>query len=145
MKTYSFEKMVAWQRAKELNLMIYKVTKDFPKEEIFGLVAQMKRVAISITSNLAEGSARKSDKDKARFYEIAYGSTIEILSQTIVSFELKFLTKENYELVRGLVDDVCFLISQLRKPLVDSVADDEIEYGITKLPPPPNPYDENPN
>jgi four helix bundle protein len=142
MKTYSFEKMIAWQRAKELNLLIYKVAGDFPKDEMFGLVSQMKRAAISITSNLAEGSARKTKKDKARFYEIAYGSTIEILSQAIVSFELELLGKENYEHVRGMIDEVCFLISRLRKPLVDSGKEDTAEYGIEHLPPPPQPCDD---
>ena len=129
MKTYSFEKMIAWEKAKELALIIYRVTGKFPKTEQFGLISQMNRAAVSVISNLAEGSARATDKDKARFYEIAYGSAIELLSQSIVSFELHFINHESYDEIRSKIDEVCYLISQLRKPLVDIAKEDDSTEG----------------
>ncbi len=124
MKTYSFENMLAWGKAKELTLIFYRLTNKFPRTEQFGLISQMTRAAVSVISNLAEGSARRSDKDKARFYEIAYGSTIEVLSQSIVSSELGFILQADYEEIRSKVDEVCFLISQLRKPLINVANED---------------------
>ncbi len=134
MKTYSFEKMIAWEKGKELTLIIYRITGKFPRTEQFGLISQMNRAAVSVISNLAEGSARKSDKDKARFYEIAFGSAIEVLSQTVVSFELNFMTQENYDEIRSKIDEVCYFMSQLRKPLVDVANEDGAIYGDEKLP-----------
>ena len=87
MKTFSFEKLIAWQKARELASEIYKTTKLFPKDELFGLTSQMRRCAVSIASNLAEGSGRNSMKDKARFTEIAFGSALELLNQLILSFD----------------------------------------------------------
>ena len=70
MRVFSFEKLIAWQKGKELALMIFKTTKQFPKDETFGLTSQMRRCSISIASNLAEGSGRNSFKDKARFLKL---------------------------------------------------------------------------
>ncbi|WP_396183933.1 four helix bundle protein [Flavobacterium sp.] len=83
MRTFSFEKLIAWQKGRELALLIYKTTKQFPKEKIFGLTSQMRRCSISIASNLAEGSGRQSLNEKARFSEIAYSSSLELLNQVI--------------------------------------------------------------
>lgn len=79
MRIFSFEKLIAWQKGRELALSIYKITKQFPKDETFGLTSRMRRCSISIASNLAEGSGRNSLKDKARFSEIAYASSVELL------------------------------------------------------------------
>ena len=73
MKIFSFEKLIAWQKARELSLEIFKITKLFPKDELFGMTSQMRRCSVSIASNLAEGSGRNSMKDKARFTEISFG------------------------------------------------------------------------
>ena len=77
MRIFSFEKLMAWQKGRELALLVYKIIKQFPKDETFGLTSQMRRCSISIASNLAEGSGRNSFKDKARFSEIAYDSSLE--------------------------------------------------------------------
>ena len=71
MKIFSFEKLIVWQKSKNIAVIIYKLTKNFPKEELFGMTSQMRRCSVSIASNIAEGSGRHSAKDKARFTEIS--------------------------------------------------------------------------
>ncbi|HMU46608.1 MAG TPA: four helix bundle protein [Chitinophagaceae bacterium] len=76
MHTYSFEKLGVWQDARELVKYIYSLTSALPIEEKFGIVSQIRRAAVSISCNLAEGSGRKSKKDQAQFYRIAFGSSL---------------------------------------------------------------------
>jgi four helix bundle protein len=76
MKVYSFEKLDCWQQARKLTAWTYLVTKDFPQEERFGITLQMRRAAVSIGSNIAEGTSRKSAKDQAHFSTMAYSSTL---------------------------------------------------------------------
>ena len=101
MKIYSFEKLTVWQKSKNLSVFIYKITRTFPKEELFGLVSQMRRCSVSISSNIAEGSGRHTQKDKARFTEIAYGSALELLNQTIICKELEFIPDEQYLIIKN--------------------------------------------
>lgn len=115
MKTFSFEKLFAWQKARELNQMIYTTTKDFPKEELYGMISQMRRSAVSICSNLAEGSARISNKESARFYEVAYGSSIELLNLMILSNDFGYSNKTQYDNTRNKIHEVTGLIHQLHK------------------------------
>lgn len=110
MKTFSFEKLNVWQKARKLSIIIYKVTKLFPDDERFGLISQMRRCAISISSNIAEGTGRHSAKDKARFTEIAYGSALELLNQSILSNELEFLSDENYNLIRSNISEITAML-----------------------------------
>jgi four helix bundle protein len=115
MKTFSFEKLIAWQKARELASEIYKTTKLFPKDELFGLTSQMRRCAISIASNLAEGSGRNSMKDKARFTEIAFGSALELLNQLILSFDFEYFEEQKYIEIREKITEVTVLINGLYK------------------------------
>jgi four helix bundle protein len=115
MKIYSFEKLECWQKAKELTKWVYNITSTFPLEEKFGITSQMRRAAISIASNLAEGTSRKSKKDQARFSVIAYSSTIELLNDMIIVFELNIITKEIYETGRQLIEEQTKLIAFLHK------------------------------
>ena len=115
MKTYSFEKLETWQMARSLAVKIYKVTRDFPEDEKFGIISQMRRAGISISSNIAEGSARFSSIDQARFYEIAYGSQMELLNQLIISVDLEYLPAASLLEFRAAIDDLAFKISTLRK------------------------------
>lgn len=115
MKTYSFEKLNVWQKARKLSVVIYKVTKDFPKEEMFGLTSQMRRCSISISSNIAEGTGRHSAKDKARFTEIAYGSALELLNQTIISNDIEFMSDQNYTIIRTEIDEISAMLDALYK------------------------------
>ena len=114
MKIYSFEKLECWQKARHLAVWTYGVTQKFPPEEKFGMVSQMRRAAISIASNLAEGSSRKTAKDKNHFSTIAYSSTVELLNDLIIANDLKFITDENYLEGRKKIEYQTFLIAQLR-------------------------------
>lgn len=115
MRVFSFEKLIAWQKGRELALIIYKTTKQFPKDETFGLTSQMRRCSISIASNLAEGSGRNSYKDKARFSEIAYGSSLELLNQVILCYDFEYINENEYLLVREKITEVNMLIDGLYK------------------------------
>jgi len=114
LKTYSFEKLTCWQHARELAVWIYKLTKSFPSEEKFGMISQMRRAAISVASNIAEGTSRVTKKDQAHFSVIAYSSTIELLNDLIIARELAFLTDELYSLGRDKIEKQTYLISKLR-------------------------------
>lgn len=86
----SFEDLIVWQKAHQLTLSVYALTKRFPKEEIFGLSAQMRRAAVSIPSNIAEGFQRTGTKDKLKFFNIAQGSLEELRYQLILTRDLEY-------------------------------------------------------
>ena len=113
MRIFSFEKLIAWQNGREMALLIYKTTKQFPKEEVFGLTSQMRRCSISIASNLAEGSGRQSLKEKARFSEIAYSSSLELLNQVILSNDFEYINEDDYLSLREKIAEVNMLIDGL--------------------------------
>ncbi|HEY9340313.1 MAG TPA: four helix bundle protein [Hanamia sp.] len=115
MKVYSFEKLEAWKHARRLTVWTYKATARFPEEEKFGLISQMRRAAIAIASNLAEGTSRITSKDQCHFSTISYSSTIELLNDLIISTDLLFLNEPDYQEGRNLIEKQTFLISQLRK------------------------------
>ena len=81
MYTYSFEKLDVWNEAKDFTKLIYQITSNFPDSEKPGLIYQLRRASVSICSNIGEGSARKTNKDKAHFTTISFGSAVEILNQ----------------------------------------------------------------
>ena len=113
MKTYSFEKLDVWQEARQLAVKVYKLTKTFPEDERFGLVSQMRRCSISISSNIAEGSSRFSGNDQIRFYEISYGSLMELLNQAIISCDLMMLAEEDLKDIRLSIDGIAHKLSRL--------------------------------
>ncbi|MBA4154694.1 four helix bundle protein [Flavobacterium sp.] len=121
MRIFSFEKLIAWQKGRELALLIYKTTKKFPKEETFGLSSQMRRCSISIASNLAEGSGRKSFKDKARFSEIAYSSSLELLNQVILSKDFEYINENDYLSIREKIAEINMLIDGLYKSQIKKI------------------------
>ena len=115
MKIYSFEKLEAWQHARKLTGWVYHITRYFPEEEKFGIITQMRRAALAIASNIAEGTSRITSKDQSHFSTIAYSSTIELLNDLIISLDLLFLNENNYAEGRNLIEKQTYLISQLRK------------------------------
>lgn len=115
MRIFSFEKLIAWQKARELALLIFKTSKQFPKEEVYELTSQMRRCSISIASNLAEGSGRNSPKDKARFTEIAYGSSLELLNQVILCKDFEYVNENEYVKIREKIAEVNMIIDGLYK------------------------------
>lgn len=115
MKTYSFEKLNVWIQSRTLVKEIYLITKAFPKEEVFGLTSQIKRAVISVSSNITEGTARISKKEKARFSEMEFGSLIEVLSQLLVAQDLNYLTESQVNQIRPLIDELAHKINKLHK------------------------------
>ena len=119
MYIFSFEKLEVWAEAKEFSKLIYEITSKFPDSEKFGLISQLRRASISIASNLAEGSARKSYKDKAHFTTIVFGSAVEVLNQLIISFELHFVSQVDYLKVREKLESITNKLNFLRNYQID--------------------------
>jgi len=115
MYTYSFEKLQVWNEAKEFTKVIYKITSNFPDTEKFGLTSQLRRASVSVCSNIAEGSARKTDKDKARYTTIAFSSAVEVLNQLIIAKELNFISEHNYLNCRSQIESITNKLNALRK------------------------------
>lgn len=105
-KEYSFEKLDAWKESRILVKLIYTSSKDFPDDEKYGLTSQIRRAAISISSNIAEGSGRLTPPDQKNFYKNAYGSLMEVLNQAILANDLNYLKDKQLEVIKGQVDKV---------------------------------------
>lgn len=114
---FRFEKIEVWQMARRYNRAIYEVTRQFPADEKFGLTSQIRRAAVSISSNIAEGSGRNSDVDFSHFLEIAYGSLMETVSQLFLSLDESFITQEAFDDVTADADRLASKIVALSKSL----------------------------
>jgi four helix bundle protein len=112
-----FTKMSVWQLAFDLLLRIYKITKRFPSDERFGLISDMRRSANSITLNIAEGFGRFEPRDKSRFYKISRGSAFELISQTLVSFALSYISEQGRDHLVGSSKDIIDELNALIKTL----------------------------
>ncbi len=115
MRLYSFEKLEVWNLSRKLTKNIYRISSKFPPEEKFGLVSQIRRAIISVTSNIAEGSSRKSGKEQARFSEIAFGSLMEVLNQLIAAKDLEFISEEDADKQRPLIEEIGNKLNKLRE------------------------------
>ena len=109
----SYKKLVVWQKAKSLIVLLYRILKKFPKEELYGLSSQMKRASISVASNIAEGNQRHGEKDRARFFNIAQGSLIELNCQLDIALELGFVEKNDYCNMDQMVNQTGYLLTRL--------------------------------
>lgn len=96
-KIKSFTDLNAWKEGHQLVLDIYRITKDFPEDEKFGLTNQLRRAVVSITSNIAEGFSRNSYKEKSQFYAMSLGSLTEVQNQLLVAKDVEYLTKKEFE------------------------------------------------
>jgi len=112
---YPFEKLRVWESARQLVAEVYRLTKNFPRSEIYGLTSQTNRAAVSVAANLAEGSTRTSRKDQAHFTQIAYGSLTELACLVILAADLQFLSSENESNVREEIESVSRQLNALRK------------------------------
>ena len=102
----SYKNLKVWQKSIELVRLIYKITNRFPRSEVFSLVSQIRRAAISIPSNIAEGYGRKSHKEYLQYYSIAYGSALETETQLIISKDLGFITEKEFDAVSCLLTEI---------------------------------------
>lgn len=107
------KKLDVWNKSIELVTEIYLITKCFPKEEIFGLSSQLRRASVSVMSNIAEGSARKSSLERKRFYEISRSSLVEIDAQIEIANRLSYISKEYIDKLNSLINQIFAMMSKL--------------------------------
>ncbi len=110
-KLKNFTDLIVWQEAHKLVLMIYEITKKFPKEELFGLVIQLRRAAVSITSNIAEGFSRHSSKEKMQFYSMAHGSLTEVENQLLIAKDVGYLRESDFSRISEQLTSVHRLLN----------------------------------
>jgi len=117
LKIKSFTDLITWQEGHKLVLLIYKTTDKFPQKEIYALTSQIRRAAISITSNIAEGFSRNSIKEKIQFYYMALGSVTELQNQLIIAKDVEYIDEKTFNEVLHLSVSVNKLINGLIKSL----------------------------
>lgn len=116
---FGFEKLDVWNNSIYLVQCIYHLTENFPKSELYCLTSQIRRAAISIPSNIAEGSTRKSFKDQARYSEIAFGSLIELLNQLIIANKLNYISQETLSSIRLEIEKISRQINSLKNSQIE--------------------------
>ena len=117
MYTFYFEKLEVWENARNFAKNIYELTSSFPEEGKFGITIQIRRAAVSITANIAEGFSRNTQKDKARFINQSYSSTLEVVNFLILSKDLKFITEVEYVAYRKEAEEISNKLNALYKTL----------------------------
>src|SRR3989338_7686920 len=118
----SYKELIVWQRSTELVVEVYKLTQKFPKEEMFGLISQMRRAAVSIPSNIAEGYARKHTAEYTQFLRIAFGSGAELETQLILSEKLRFVSRAEVTKSTTLLNETMRMLNKLISTLVDKLS-----------------------
>jgi four helix bundle protein len=111
----SLEELLVWNRALDLVDSVYQHTRSWPREEVYGLINQVRRAAVSVPSNIAEGHGRKRDGDFARFLSIAYGSLMEVKTQLLIGLRQQFSSDEQTQAVMAMLNEVAKLLNGLRK------------------------------
>ncbi|TSC90855.1 MAG: hypothetical protein CEN92_362 [Candidatus Berkelbacteria bacterium Licking1014_96] len=96
-KIKSFTDLLVWQDGHQFVLEIYKITREFPKEEMFGLTMQLRRATVSFTSNIAEGFSRSTYKEKSRFYSMSLGSLTEVQNQLLIARDIGFISQDKFQ------------------------------------------------
>ncbi|SRR5260221_14162549 len=111
----SYKDLIVWQKSIDTVQAVYNLVSKFPREEIYGLTSQMKRAAVSIPSNIAEGYGRKSVKEYAQFYSIAYGSGLELETQIIIAKRLEFGKLADYKEVDLFLEEVLKMLNAMSR------------------------------
>jgi len=114
---HNFRKLVIWTRSIDLVTRIYQLTNTFPKNERFGLMSQMQRSAVSVPSNIAEGSAKTSNKDFARFLEISVGSLLELETELLIAHNLKYVDSMLFEEIQNEIIELQKMITVFKNKL----------------------------
>ena len=116
-KIRSFTSLIVWKEGHALVIFVYKITDSFPQKEVFSLVDQMRRCAVSVTSNIAEGFSRQSKKEKLQFYFMALGSLTELQNQLLVARDVGYLLKEDFAKIAAQTVTVSKLLNGLIKSI----------------------------
>ncbi len=111
---HNFKDLIIWKKGRQLHKELYIKTKQFPKEDLFGLTSQIRRSALSIPSNIAEGCGRNSDKDLCRFLDIANGSAFELETQIILAFDVDLLTEDEMTEFENKIQEIQRMIYSFR-------------------------------
>jgi four helix bundle protein len=114
---HNFRKLDIWIKSVSLVTDIYRLTNTFPNQERFGLISQMQRAAVSVPTNIAEGSAKSSNKDFARFLEISIGSLLELETELLISFNLQYIDLEKYNIFQNHVIELQKMITGFKNKL----------------------------
>lgn len=115
-KIRSYKDLIVWQKSMLLVEKLYLLTKTFPKEETFNLISQIRRCAVSIPSNIAEGKGRGTKKDYRQFLLISYGSASELETQIIIAYKLGYLNEKEYQEIAKSIDEISrILMTIIRK------------------------------
>lgn len=109
----SYKELIVWQKSFDLVKKIYKLTDNFPKSEIYGLTSQMRRAAISIPSNIAEGFVRKHTKEFSQFISIAFGSGAELETQLLLAKDLNFVSEGEFKNLDNLLSEIMKMLNSL--------------------------------
>lgn len=120
MEVFSYRKLAVYQKGRAFVGCVYQLLKKFPKEEQYAICDQLRRASVSVTSNLAEGSARYSKKEFAHFVEISYGSLMEVMSQLEVSSDLGYITEEDLFSIEESASEIARMLNSLRQSLLNS-------------------------
>lgn len=112
-----FHNYKVWEKGHQFALSIYKKTKSFPKDELFGITSQLRRAATSIPINIAEGCGRRSDTEFAHFLNIAAGSASEVEEELLLSFDLEYMDKASYQQLDKEVNDIKAMLNKLIETL----------------------------
>lgn len=113
----NYKELKVWQKSISIVAEVYKITSDFPKEEVYGLTSQMRRSAVSVPSNIAEGAGRVSPGDFKHFLNIARGSSFELETQLIIANELDYIENERFKELQLKLDEIQRMITGLQKSL----------------------------
>ena len=114
-KQFSFEKLDVWQNSIDLTVAIYNLTDNFPARENYNLVSQIRRACVSVSSNIAEGNYRSSNKDRGHFLTMAYGSLMEVFNQLIIANRLNYVSDEQLDDLRNKISLIANQLSSLKK------------------------------
>lgn len=120
MDLFSFERIVAWQKAHQFTLLVYKITQSFPDNEHYGLVSQFRRAAVSIGANIAEGYKKLGKADKLRFLNISEGSLAECENYIVLSRDLGFVGEEDYLLLHNSAEEVGRLLTAYSNGIINN-------------------------
>ena len=118
--TFSFENILAWQKAHSLTILVYQITRNFPEDEKFGLTSQFRRAAVSVEANIAEGYKKISKADKLRFLNISEGSLAECRNYIILSRDLCFINEEEYTSLYLALEESSRLLTAYSKGIINN-------------------------
>jgi len=115
---HNFKELKVWQKSIDLTTEIYSITKNFPADEKYGLTSQIRRAAVSVPSNIAEGAGRKSNKEFRHFLSISLGSVFELETQVIVASRLNFISEANFSDIQSRISEIQKMVFSLEKSII---------------------------